>query len=71
MVGEGDPEVKEGVLPDPGRDYEEEKIRMKSAKALMTKKIKRLENALSKEYGCGEQRFSGGSKRNCIMQKRS
>ena len=47
MAGEGDPEVKEGVLPDPGRDYEEEKIRMKSAKALMTKEIKRLENALS------------------------
>ena len=47
MAGEGDPEVKEGVHPDPARDYEEEKIRMKSAKALMTKKIKRLESALS------------------------
>ena len=47
MAGEGDPEVKEGVHPDPARDYEEEKIRMKSAKALMTKKIKRLETALT------------------------
>ena len=49
MAGEEDSEKKEEVLPDPGRDYEEEKIRMKSAKALMTKKIKRLEIALS-EY---------------------
>ena len=32
---------------DPARDYEEEKIRMKTAKALMTKKIKRLENAIT------------------------
>ena len=46
MAGEGDLEVK-GEHPDPARDYEEEKIRMKSAKTLMTKKIKRLENALS------------------------
>ena len=36
-----------GNHPDPVRDYEEEKIRMKTAKALMTKKIKRLENAIS------------------------
>ena len=46
MAGEGDPEVK-GEHPDPARDYEEEKIRMKTAKTLMTKKIKRLENAIS------------------------
>ena len=46
MAGEGDLEVK-GEHPDPARDYEEEKIRMKSAKTLMTKKIRRLENALS------------------------
>ena len=36
-----------GNHPDPVRDYEEKKIRMKTAKALMTKKIKRLENAIS------------------------
>ena len=46
MAGEGDLEVK-GEHPDPARDYEEEKIRMKTAKTLMTKKIKRLENAIS------------------------
>ena len=46
MASEGDPEVK-GEHPDPARDYEEEKIRMKSAKTLMTKKIKRLEDAIS------------------------
>ena len=47
MARKGDQEGKAGVHPDPARDYEEEKIRMKSAKALMTKKIKRLEIALS------------------------
>ena len=46
MAGEGDPEVK-GEHPDSARDYEEENIRMKTAKTLMTKKIKRLENAIS------------------------
>ena len=47
MAGEGDLEVKGDHHPDPARDYEEEKIRMKTAKTLMTKKIKRLENAIS------------------------
>ena len=47
MAGEEESEKKGEVLPDPGRDYDEEKIRMKSAKAQMTKKIKRLEIALS------------------------
>ena len=48
MADKGGPETKEGVQPiDPARDYEEEKIRMKSAKSLMTKKIKRLETALT------------------------
>ena len=47
MAEKGEPETKEGVHPDPVRDYDEEKIRMKSAKTLMTKKIKRLETALT------------------------
>ena len=47
MAEKGGPETKEGVHPDPVRDYDEEKIRMKSAKTLMTKKIKRLETALT------------------------
>ena len=48
MADKGGTENKEGVQPiDPARDYEEEKIRMKSAKSLMTKKIKRLETALT------------------------
>ena len=39
MADKGGTETKEGVQPiDPARDYEEEKIRMKSAKSLMTKK---------------------------------
>ena len=32
---------------DPERDYQEEKLKMSSGKASMTKKIKRLENALT------------------------
>ena len=47
MAGEGDLELKGDHHLDPARDYEEEKIRMKTAKTLMTKKIKRLENAIS------------------------
>ena len=51
MAANGGPENKEGVQPiDPSRDYDEEKIRMKTAKSMMTKKIRRLENALS-DYG--------------------
>ena len=47
MAGGGDQEEVKGEHPDPARDYEEEKLRMKTAKTLMTKKIKRLENAIT------------------------
>ena len=48
MADKGGTENKEGVQPIVlVRDYEEEKIRMKSAKSLMTKKIKRLETVLT------------------------
>ena len=46
MADKGGTENKEEVLPiDPARDYEEEKLRMRTAKTLMTKKVKRLETA--------------------------
>ena len=47
MAGEGVQEEVKGEQPDPARDYDEEKLRMKTAKTLMTKKIKRLENAIT------------------------
>ena len=34
-----------GGQPDPAREFNEEKLKMRTAKTLMTKKIKRLENA--------------------------
>ena len=41
-------EGKEEVLPiDPAIDYEEEKLRMRTAKTLMTKEVKKLETALT------------------------
>ena len=41
MADKGGTENKEEVLPiDSARDYEEEKIRMRTAKTLMTKKVK-------------------------------
>ena len=46
MAGGGDHEEVKGEHPD-ARDYEEEKLRMKTAKTLMTKRIKRLENAIT------------------------
>ena len=45
MAGEGVQEEVKGEQPDPARDYDEEKLRMKTAKTMMTKKIKRSENA--------------------------
>ena len=48
MAANGGPENKEGVQPiDPSRDFDEEKIRMKTAKAMMTRTVRRLETALA------------------------
>ena len=48
MAANGGPENKEGVQPiDPSRDYDEEKIRMKTAKSMMTRTVRRLETALA------------------------
>ena len=48
MAAKGGPENKEEVQPiDASRDFEEEKIRMKTAKATMTRTVKRLETALA------------------------
>ena len=47
MAGEGVQEEVKGEQPDPARDYDEEKLRMKTAKTLMTKKMKCLENAIA------------------------
>ena len=48
MAAKGEPENKEGVQPiDPSRDFDEEKIRMKTAKGMMTRTVRRLETALA------------------------
>ena len=47
MAEEGEQEEVKGEQPDPARDYDEEKLRIKTAKTLMTKKIKRLENSIA------------------------
>ena len=47
MAEEGEQEEVKGEQPDPVRYYNEEKLRMKTVKTLMTKKIKRSENAIA------------------------
>ena len=48
MAAKGGPENKDEVQPiDASRDFEEEKIRMKTAKATMTRTVRRLETALA------------------------
>ena len=51
-MAEGDEVLKpegqvKGGQPDPAREFDEEKLKMRTAKTLMTKKIKRLENAIA------------------------
>ena len=47
MATKGEPEKKEEVLPnDPTKDFNAEKIRMRTAKATMTRAVKRLETAI-------------------------
>ena len=41
-----DQDETKGEKPDPERDYNEGKLRMRTDKNLMTKKLKRLENAI-------------------------
>ena len=47
MAEEGEQEEVKGEQPDPARNYDEEKLRMKTVKTLMTKKIKRSENTIA------------------------
>ena len=50
MAAKGEPENKEEVQPiDPSKDFDDEKIRMRTAKGTMTRAVKRLETALG-EY---------------------
>ena len=47
MAKEGDYDDAKGDKPDPERDYNERKLRMGTDKTLMSKKLKRLENAIA------------------------
>ena len=47
MAKDGDQDDAKGEKPDPERDYNEGKLRMRTDKTLMTKKLKRLENAIA------------------------
>ena len=47
MAKDGDQDEAKGEKPDPERNYNEEKLRMRTVKTLMTKKINRLENAIA------------------------
>ena len=47
MAKEGDQTDSKEEKTDPERDYQEEKLKMSLSKALMTKKIPRLDNAIS------------------------
>ena len=47
MAANGESENKEEVLPiDPTKDFNAEKIRMRTAKGTMTRAVKRLETAI-------------------------
>ena len=43
MAKEGEKTESEEEKPDPKRDYDEEKLKMRTVKTLMSKKITRLE----------------------------
>ena len=43
----GDQEETKGEKPDPERDYNKGKLKMRTDKTMMTKKLKRLDNAIA------------------------